>query len=148
MKFTTENELQNFDFKDAYISDIRFSLDNFMLYLDNVKILPSNSTNRDIRTMRTNNLILTLEKATITSFINEGYKVYNADGKLLKTVNDSPIPEENYKQAVNELISCTINNIEQTDDKYTISIDTEDHTYLLTLTSQRNLEDWNKYFNL
>ncbi|WP_022748988.1 hypothetical protein [Lachnobacterium bovis] len=148
MKFTTENELQNFDFKDAYISDIRFSLDNFMLYLDNVKILPSNSTNRDIRTMRTNNLILTLEKATITSFINEGYKVYNADGKLLKTVNDSLIPEENYKQAVNELISCTINNIEQTDDKYTISIDTEDHTYLLTLTSQRNLEDWNKYFNL
>ncbi|WP_029066874.1 hypothetical protein [Lachnobacterium bovis] len=148
MKFTTENELQNFDFKDAYISDIRFSLDNFMLYLDNVKILPSNSTNRDIRTMRTNNLILTLEKATITSFINEGYKVYNADGKLLKTVNDSPIPKENYKQAVNELISCTINNIEQTDDKYTISIDTEDHTYLLTLTSQRNLEDWNKYFNL
>ena len=148
MKFTTINELQNFDFHDANINGIRFSLDNLILHLDNVKILPTNTTNRDIRTMRTNNLFLTLEKASIIKFINEGYKIYDPNGKLMSTVEDSPISEENYKKAFEDLASCTINNIEQNDNIYTISIDTEDHTYLLCVKCQRNLEDWDKYFNL
>lgn len=66
----------------------------------------------------------------------------------MSTVEDSPISEENYKKAFEDLASCTINNIEQNDNIYTISIDTEDHTYLLCVKCQRNLEDWDKYFNL
>ena len=60
MKFTTINELQNFDFHDANINGIRFSLDNLILHLDNVKILPTNTVEKYLTFSIYNALIISV----------------------------------------------------------------------------------------
>ena len=51
-------------------------------------ILPENSCNRDIREMRANDLVLKIEEPVIRSLVREGYKVYDANGILLRTCGD------------------------------------------------------------
>ena len=53
-KYNAVNELNHFDFAEAVVGDIQLLGKMFHIVIDNVKILPENSFNRDIRTMRTN----------------------------------------------------------------------------------------------
>ena len=81
MKYYTENELQNFRFEGAYIAETCAVNGIFEMILDNVTILPQNSCNRDIREMRANELKLKIREPEITAFVEEGYKVYDAENK-------------------------------------------------------------------
>ena len=63
----------------------------FEMILDNVTILPQNSCNRDIREMRANELKLKIREPEITAFVEEGYKVYDADGNLKEKKEDIPV---------------------------------------------------------
>ena len=49
MKYTTNNEFQNFEFSEVHVNDIMYANGSFKIGLDDVKILPENSCNRDIR---------------------------------------------------------------------------------------------------
>ena len=53
-KYSTINEVNHFEFGEAVVGDIQLTERMFHLVLDNVKICPANSCNRDIRMMRTN----------------------------------------------------------------------------------------------
>lgn len=57
-KYSTINEVNHFEFGEAVVGDIQLTERMFHLVLDNVKICPENSCNRDIRMMRTNELYL------------------------------------------------------------------------------------------
>ena len=61
MNFRTVDEFENFDFNEAHIGGIEVKSGHVFLYLDNVMISAKNSCNRDIREMRTNELILKLQ---------------------------------------------------------------------------------------
>lgn len=54
----------------------------FEIVFDNVTILPANSCNRDIREMRANELVLKISEPKIEALVEEGYKVYDANGNL------------------------------------------------------------------
>ena len=95
MSYKTVNEFEHFNFKESYIASLELSLSNFHAYLDHVTILPENSKNRDIREMRTNGLCLTIKDATITNFVEEGYKVYDADGNLKPNMMILRFPQSN-----------------------------------------------------
>ncbi len=148
MKYKTINELEHFDFSDAYIAEIQKSSSSFSMTLDNVKILPDNSCNRDIRIMRTNQLLLQLPEAAITAFTEEGYKVYDADGRLLRQEKDRLLAVSEYQDACKELTGCTIYSLEKQDGVYQISIDTEDHTYLIQVKGSCDTEEWERFLNL
>lgn len=148
MKYQTTNELSGFDFTDAYIGEIRAMSDTFTMVLDNVTILPENSKNRDIRKMRTNALVLKIRGAKITDFVEEGYKIYDADGNLKEKKEDRPVPEEDYTEEFKKLLECVIHTLEKTEDVYEFSIDTEDHTYLLRVSGTEDCEEWERFFNL
>ena len=82
MKYNTTNELDHFNFSEAYITAIQKRNGYIQLTLDNVTIMPDNSCNRDIREMRTNGLNLKILDGEVALLVQEGYKVYNPDGKL------------------------------------------------------------------
>ncbi len=148
MKYKTTNELSGFDFLDAYIGEIRALSDTFTMVLDNVKILPDNSKNRDIRKMRTNELELKIQNAKITDFVEEGYKIYDADGNLKEKKEDRPVSEADYTKEFEKLSGCVIYTLEKTGDTYEFSIDTEDHTYLLRVSGSEDTEEWERFLNL
>lgn len=51
-RFQTKDELEHFDFEDAVLEEVECACGRVKVMIDNVKILPDNSMNRDIRTMR------------------------------------------------------------------------------------------------
>lgn len=122
MKYYTENELQNFRFEGAYIAETCAVNGIFEMILDNVTILPQNSCNRDIREMRANELKLKIREPEITAFVEEGYKVYDADGNLKEKKEDILIAAEDQAAKLKELEGCEIYSIEQEKGVYTVSI--------------------------
>ena len=148
MAYHTENETEHFDFEDAVISEIRQGLSTLHLFPDNVKILPENSTNRDIRTMRANGLDLAISGAKITAFVEEGYTVFDADGKLLREVPDREIPETEWQQAFSDLQAAALDGLAREGSTYRIAIRTEDHTARLEVTGDGDTEEWDRYLNL
>lgn len=91
MKYHTINELDHFCFKEAYIAQICAVSGMFEIVFDNVTILPANSCNRDIREMRANELVLKISEPKIEALVEEGYKVYDANGNLKQKNEDITI---------------------------------------------------------
>lgn len=149
MKYKTTDEWNNFSFADAYVGDIQATSGFFHMELDNVKILSENSCNRDIRKMRTNGLVLKLEDYKIVSFIEEGYKLYDANGKPMKVVEDTVIEEKDYNSELKELVEGVIYTLEKEEDTYIFSIDAvNERTYELKVQASHDVEEWERFFNL
>ena len=95
MGYRTVDEWENFEFQDADIGQIHMQNGHLYLELGYVTILPDNSCNRDIRKMGTNELTLQLQQVEIDRIVEEGYKIYDADGNFTKSVEDQELtPEE------------------------------------------------------
>lgn len=149
MKYTTTNEFDHFDFLEVHVNDIMFANGVFKIGLDDVKILPENSCNRDIRKMRTNGMILSLSDAEILSFVEEGYRIYDADGNLKKTEDDVPVDEQEYKTVFEYFTDAYAYNIEKKDDEYTFVIDgTNERTYSIIVKASGDAQEWDKFLNL
>lgn len=149
MKYKTTDEWKNFSFAEAYIGDVQVTNGFFHMELDNVKILPENSCNRDIRKMRTNGLVLKLEDFVITSLVEEGYKVFDANGNSIKEVEDTVIAEEDYFSTINELTDGIIYSLEKEENTYIFSIDAaNERTYELKVSASHDIEEWERFYNL
>ena len=102
MKYHTINELDHFCFKEAYIAQICAVNGMFEIVFDNVTILPENSCNRDIREMRANELVLKISEPKIEALVEEGYKVYDANGNLKQKNEDitiAPAQKTSYRRS-------------------------------------------------
>lgn len=148
MGFFTENEVETFDFGEAHIGEIRFGLGPFYMLLDNVKILETNSCNRDVRTMRTNGLTLRITDPQIVAVIEEGCKIYNADGVLQREVPDRTVETEEYVKLCEQLEEAVIYELKKEGSTYCISIDGEEHGYTLKVTGSGDSEEWERFMNL
>ena len=155
MKYTTTNEFEQFEFGEAHISDIQIVEERFFLLLDNVKILPDNSCNRDIRKMRTNELFFKVTNGTMTSLIEEGYKLYDANGKLTREIEDREVVASEYKEITDEFIDGMVYEVEKTilEDKnqvqYRFVIDAaNERTYTMIVLGDGDLEEWDRFLNL
>ena len=149
MKYTTRNEFCNFEFSEVHVDDVKIQNGVFQMRLDDVKILPENSTNRDIRKMRANGLVLTIEDAQINSFVEEGYKTYDADGNLLREDPDIELDEQQYRDIYEFFIDSYAYLIAQNEDEYTFVIDgTNERTYTIIVQGSGDVEEWDKFLQI
>lgn len=148
MNYRTTDELMHFQFKDAYIADIQVTSGFFHILLDNVTILPENSCNRDIREMRANQLTLKLEEGRIISMIEEGYKVYDANGNLKDSFEDKKVAEPEFAAAAKNLVEGTVFSLEKKANQYIFLIDgAEEGTYQLVVEADHDVEEWDRFLN-
>lgn len=149
MNFSTTNEFNNFKFSEVHISDIQLGFDALTVILDDVKILPENSKNRDIRTMRTNNLVLKLYNAKIISMIEEGYRIYDADGKLVRTEDDVVIDSDKMSKTMENFIDGYAFAIEKSSEsEYSFVVDaSNDRTYNFVVAATSDSEEWDRFMN-
>lgn len=153
MKYSTVNEFENFEFDDVHVSDIQSFDSTFHIVLDDVKILPDNSCNRDIRKMRANSLWLKIENPKIVSFIEEGYKTYNADGVLISEDEDRTVAVLEYKEIFDCIPDGYAFSIKKTEVEngfnYEFVLDgTNEKTYTLVVQGSKDAEEWDKFLNL
>jgi len=148
MKYSTTNEWEHFGFAESYISEIQKINGCFQLTLDQVMIRPENSQNRDICEMRTNGLHFKIQDAEVERLVEEGYKVYNADGKLMEQYEDQEIQPECYNEILKSLTdgeSC-IYSLEKKERTYIFTIDAgSGHTYVLYVSGKRDIEEWDRF---
>lgn len=148
MGFFTENEWETFDFCEAHIAELRFGLGSFYMLLDNVKILEKNSCNRDVRTMRTNGLTLRISEPQIVAVIEEGCRIYNADGVLQQEIPDRVLEPEEYARVCEQLEDAVIDELRKEDDVYVITASGEEHAYTLQVKGDGDSEKWERFMNL
>lgn len=148
MKFHTENETDTFDFHEAYVEELRFGPGVFFLLLDNVKILEANSRNRDVRTMRTNGLEFRIRDAQVSAVIEEGYKVYNADGALQRDIPDRTVEPSEYNELCRMLCGSSVYELRHDGSEYVLALDGEEHGYTIFVKGSGDDEDWNRFMNL
>lgn len=145
MNYSTSNELAHFVFTDAVIGEIESTKAVFNVYMDNVTILPENSCNRDIRTMRANEFTLKILTPTLEEVMKEGFKKYNADGVLTETVDDVVVAPEEYKEVFEGMRGATIYSIENRDGRYIFSVDADDGCYVITVSGSADREEWDRF---
>lgn len=148
MRFFTENEWETFDFEEAHIAELRFGSGSFYMLLDNVKILEKNSCNRDVRTMRTNGLEFRISEPQIVAVIEEGYKIYNADGILQREIPDRAVKPEEYAKVCEWLEDAVIDELRKEDDVYVIAASGEEHAYTFQVKGDGDSEEWERFMNL
>lgn len=148
MKYTTTDELEHFGFAEAYIGDVQVTGGFFHLVLDNVTILPENSCNRDIRTMRANELLFKLEEAVVCAVTKEGFKVYDANGRLMKTYEDEEIDKKDYLETIKTFVGGMVYSLKKESDQYEFVIDAPDEsTYVLRVLAAHDVESWDRFLN-
>ena len=151
MKFRTVDEFENFDFNEAHISGMEIRSGHVFFMLDNVMISAQNSCNRDVRDMRTNELVLKLQDGKIVSFVKEGVKVYNADGVFQREIPDETVPAQKYQETFDKLLDkymleVTIKRDEASGENvYEFEIEYEEFSYLLVVKAAHDTEEWDKF---
>lgn len=148
MNYQTNNGLKYFDFNDSQIQKIEIYNNCIHVFIQNVKILPTNPCNKDIIEKRTNDFDLVFINGTIINIINEGYIVYDADMKLSKKYDDEIIAPDKVPLILNKMDSCYIYAINQESNTYQIIVDLDDHTYRLEIKADSTQENWTKFLNL
>ena len=148
MKYNTTNELCNFKFEETHVDTVEIINDSFCITLDNVIILSENSANRDVRNMRANNILFKICNFSIEKIVKEGYKIYDADGKLLNQYEDWVVEESTYNDLFKSFNDSWLYSMEKKNDIYEIVIDANEHTYLLTIKGSSDEQHWDRFLNL
>lgn len=147
MGYRTVNELDNFKFSETHVAFVEYAGGAFNIVLDNVIISANNSCNRDILDMRTNNLGLSITNARIVSFVEEGYKLFDADGNLKGESQDRFLEPEEYNKVLKSMEDCWLYSLEKKD-AYEFVIDANDHTYLITVGGDKDIEEWERFMHI
>lgn len=147
MRYHTTDELVHFSFREAVVASVGQQGNHFSMEMDNVTIHPENSCNRDIREMRANHLQLKLIHGKILSFAKEAYKVYDADGKLLRTESDQEIEADRYGDVFRQLEGMTVYDITKQDQVYHVEIDVEEFTYHIDVQAEQDEEEWDRFLS-
>ena len=148
MRYQTENEWNTFDFRESYVGELRFTSGMFQIYLDNVKILEQNSCNRDVHTMRANGLEFRIVEPKILEIIEEGCKIYNADGVLQQEIEDRVLQENEYASLCEQVEGAILYGLKKEGDIYEIGMDGEEHAYTIRVAGSADIEEWDRFLNL
>lgn len=147
-RFQTKDELERFDFEDAVLEEVECACGRVKVMIDNVKILPDNSMNRDIRTMRANQMEITFVEGSLAQLVEEGYKVYDADGNLRQTYEDRAMSEQEIQEGLRELSGLTVYEINKADGMYSIVVEGEDHSFRLEIAADHEIAGWDKFLTV
>lgn len=152
MRFCTENELGSFGFEEAVLQSVSKENDHIDLVVDNVKIRPENSCNRDIITKRTNDLCVRISNGRWALF-EEGYQLFDADMKPLKEVRERQVAEEDIQHDLGLMEGCALDGFsaegrENGVSLYVMTLLVEDHTWRLEISGSGDTEMWNRFLNV
>lgn len=150
MGYYTKNEIENFAFTQAQIFEIKEYRDQIIFDLGYVIIKASNSCNRDVFDMGTNELRLRLYEVSDIRITRLGYKTYNADGKLMNESPDEVLAKEKQQEVFENWEGGLgqITAMRHEAGKYSFDVETEEDLYLLEVKATDNSQEWERFRRL
>ena len=80
--------------------------------------------------------------------MEEGYKVYDADGNLRQTYEDRAMSEQEIQEGLRELSGLTVYEINKADGMYSIVVEGEDHSFRLEIAADHEIARWDKFLTV
>ncbi len=148
MKFQSVNEMNHFDFTEAVLQKCEREMNRVVITLDNVKILPEHSLNRDIVTKRTNDFVLTFHNVAEWKLVEEGYTLYDAELRPYKKVEDRVVDEKDIAYDLSLMEECYVDEVVDDGEVCTLTWVVADHTWSLTLHYKQNKQEWDRWISL
>ncbi len=156
MKFQAKNEIQNFSFDDAVIEELKIAGSDIIFSLKGAVVKADNSQNARYQDMACGAIVLQLENAEIMRVIKEGYKYYDADGKLMDEVPNTDVPAVEQSSVIKRCgagtIFTTVAGEFEGKPLYEFGIDVpkqedeeEVDTYWLCIRFENSTASWERY---
>lgn len=150
MNYKSVNELNKFTFQDAQLMDLSVENDTVTFELEAVIVKAANSANEMMCDSYAGTMMLRFIHAEISNLFLEGYRYYDADNVLQKTVPDTPIAPEKYAETFRRLKKGYLYELEKTEEgAYMVGVDLDDsgETYWFTLKFEKAIAEWDRYMN-
>lgn len=150
--FKSVNEVENFSFEDCVFSRLDVAEDGLIFEAEALIVRANNSQNANFTDSYAGTSHIKLVNGTIDNVLKAGYKYYDADGKLLKSVADEPVPESDRGALYKLLQGSYLPSCEKTGKGYLLEIEMceEDGvgaSYLIEVSCNALEITWERYMN-
>ena len=93
-------------------------------------------------------LVLKIEEPVIRSLVREGYKVYDANGILMRTCEDEMVNEAAWNETIRSFADGTLYALKRDGENYIFEIDAPDEEeYVLAVSGTHNTASWDRFLN-
>lgn len=153
MRFQTKNALNLFSFDEVTIKQIEQGRDSVTVVMDALIAKALNPNNEELVDRFVDTANVRFAGGQISEIIKEGYKYYDANGKLLKVEQDRILPRTEYDSFLkkcNDIYLFDIIAADDTEGAYEyqlgVDLDTTD-TYWITIKCAETVVEWEKFKN-
>jgi hypothetical protein len=151
MKYVSTNELNHFSFHDAQLVEIELNNGNMIWKFEEVNATVRNSQNKYDKDMCIEKGKIVFENIQIESIIFSGYKVYDSNNVLIKSVEAKKANPDEYNNILKNTCTdfCYIFSMEELPSKskrYVVSFDINGGgNYEITLSFTKSIVKWNDF---
>lgn len=153
MRFQTKNGLHLFRFEEVTIRQVQAGGDALTLVMDGLIVRGNHPDNEEFTDRYADTANVSFLKAGLTEIVKEGYKYYDADGRLLEEKPDQPLSKEEYDGLLAQCKDVWLYDIievlkQEGAYRYQIGIDlNEEDTYWLTVECAQTVVEWERFKN-
>jgi len=151
--FKSIDETDKFSYEDCVLAGMEWAEDGILFEVEALIVRENNSQNSNFTESYAGPAVIKFVAGRITDVVRVGFKYYDADGQLLKTVpdeNESPLVWESlFKKFPGNYLPA----LDKGDGVYTVEIEmseedgTQGNSYLLNIEASGVVITWDKYLN-
>ena len=151
--FKSIDEIDKFSYEDCVLTGMEWAEDGLLFEVEALIVRENNSQNSNFTESYAGPAVIKLVDGRITDVIKTGFKYYDADGQLLKTVPDEAESPLVWESLFKTFPGNYLPSLEAVDDGYIIEIEmseeegTKGNSYLLKLEASSVIVTWDKYLN-
>jgi hypothetical protein len=151
--FKSIDEIDKFSYEDCVLTGMEWAEDGLLFEVEALIVRENNSQNSNFTESYAGPAVIKLVDGRITDVIKTGFKYYDADGQLLKTVPDEAESPLVWESLFKTFPGNYLPSLEAVDDGYIIEIEmseedgTQGNSYLLKLEASSVIVTWDKYLN-
>lgn len=150
MKYKSVNDLKTIALKDARLTLAVMSSDQLRLNVEGPVIRGDNPNNNRYEDMYCVLMELLFDQVDVKEFVLQGYKYYDADGKLLETVPDRPLTPQEQRDSLLFNDNAWVFSLDQNEDGiWRLVYDLEEegtvNTYEIRFTFKDCIASWDRF---
>ena len=150
MKYKSVNDLKTIALKDARLTLAVMSSDQLRLNVEGPVIRGDNPNNNRYEDMYCVLMELLFDQVDVKEFVLQGYKYYDADGKLLETVPDRPLTPQEQRDSLLFNDNAWVFSLDQNEDGiWRLVYDLEEegtvNTYEIRFTFKDCIAFWDRF---
>lgn len=151
--FKSIDEIERFSYEDCVLTGMERAEDGLILDVEALIVKENNSQNTNFTESYAGPSVIKFVDGKVIKVIKVGFKYYNADGFLIKTVPDELIPESEWSSLFKTFSGNYLPYIGIGDNCYDIEIEmseedgTQGNSYLIIVDASSVIISWDKYLN-